>query len=217
MPGSEDKELIKNVRVNKDMEGNILLSSVCQRLQEQGFNVSGMRVSYYCPSEEMYIFAGKDPIPIEKDAISITNLSKNRLTLKFRPGQDNNSPKMSQAPQMPQNMDNQPSAYRPQQNNFPPAPMNPIIQPQQTQPPPPVPAPQQQMPTPGIPPTPPMESEPQEKEAGLDQGNCEIWSTAKANRRTKERKISFVIEKVSMWRKLYNGIQDNTGKIVRYR
>jgi hypothetical protein len=44
----------------------------------------------------------------------------------------------------------------------------------------------------------------------------EIWSTTKANRRTKERKISFVIEKVSMWRKLYNGIQDNTGKIVRY-
>jgi len=34
-------------------------------------------------------------------------------------------------------------------------------------------------------------------------------------RRTKERKISFVIEKVSLWRKLYNGIQDGD-KIVRY-
>ena len=34
-------------------------------------------------------------------------------------------------------------------------------------------------------------------------------------RRTKERKISFVIEKVSLWRKLYNGIQDGNN-IVRY-
>ena len=54
-------------------------------------------------------------------------------------------------------------------------------------------------------------------EAKGDGNTLEIWSSAKANRRTKERKISFVIEKVSMWRKLYNGIQDNQGKIVRYR
>ncbi len=38
----------------------------------------------------------------------------------------------------------------------------------------------------------------------------------KASRRTKERKIGFIIEKVSMWRKLYNGIQDNNGNIIRY-
>jgi hypothetical protein len=37
------------------------------------------------------------------------------------------------------------------------------------------------------------------------------------NRRTKERKISFVIEKVSMWRKLYNGYDDpKTGKTMKY-
>jgi hypothetical protein len=56
-----------------------------------------------------------------------------------------------------------------------------------------------------------------EKGSNVEEGNQEIWSSSKANRRTKERKISFVIEKVSMWRKLYNGIQDNQGKIVRYR
>jgi hypothetical protein len=56
-----------------------------------------------------------------------------------------------------------------------------------------------------------------EKGSNVEEGNQEIWSSSKANRRTKERKISFVIEKVSMWRKLYNGIQDNSGKIVRYR
>lgn len=64
---------------------------------------------------------------------------------------------------------------------------------------------------------PALEVEEKEQEEAPDQNNMEIWSSAKANRRTKERKISFVIEKVSMWRKLYNGIQDNTGKIVRYR
>ncbi len=65
--------------------------------------------------------------------------------------------------------------------------------------------------------TPALETEPKKEDVSQDQSNMEIWSSAKANRRTKERKISFVIEKVSMWRKLYNGIQDNTGKIVRYR
>jgi len=44
----------------------------------------------------------------------------------------------------------------------------------------------------------------------------EIWSNGKANRRTKERKISFVIEKVSMWRKLYNGIPGKEQKLIRY-
>eukprot|EP00825_Cyclidium_porcatum_P049060 TRINITY_DN839_c0_g1_i1.p1 TRINITY_DN839_c0_g1~~TRINITY_DN839_c0_g1_i1.p1 ORF type:complete len:401 (+),score=116.53 TRINITY_DN839_c0_g1_i1:35-1237(+) len=31
-------------------------------------------------------------------------------------------------------------------------------------------------------------------------------------RRTKERKIGFIIEKVAEWRQLYNGVQDQTGK-----
>jgi hypothetical protein len=39
---------------------------------------------------------------------------------------------------------------------------------------------------------------------------------SKAQKRTKERKIGFIIEKVSLWRKLYNGIPDNTGRMVRY-
>lgn len=92
MPKSEDKELIKNVRASKDGTDRLLLSSVCQRLIESGFNVAGTLVSYYSPIEEMYIFVGKDPIPKEKDGISMNNLSKNRLVLKFRAG-DNGSPK----------------------------------------------------------------------------------------------------------------------------
>lgn len=91
MPGSEDKELIKWVRASRDDKGRILLNSVCQRLQELGFKVAGTFVSYYSPDDEMYIFAGKEPISYEKDGISIDNLVKNRLQLKFRPGQDQGS------------------------------------------------------------------------------------------------------------------------------
>eukprot|EP00357_Protocruzia_adherens_P000120 CAMPEP_0115020620 /NCGR_PEP_ID=MMETSP0216-20121206/30287_1 /TAXON_ID=223996 /ORGANISM="Protocruzia adherens, Strain Boccale" /LENGTH=203 /DNA_ID=CAMNT_0002392595 /DNA_START=493 /DNA_END=1104 /DNA_ORIENTATION=- len=36
------------------------------------------------------------------------------------------------------------------------------------------------------------------------------------NRRTKERKIGFIIEKVALWRKLYNGIKGADGELVRY-
>lgn len=38
---------------------------------------------------------------------------------------------------------------------------------------------------------------------------------AKASRRTKERKIGYIIEKVSKWRKLYNGIENSSGEIVK--
>jgi hypothetical protein len=34
--------------------------------------------------------------------------------------------------------------------------------------------------------------------------------------RTKERTIQDIIEKVSLWRKLYNGVQDNDGNLLRY-
>ena len=88
MPGWEDKELIKWVRASRDDKGRILLNSVCQRLQELGFKVAGTLVSYYSPIDEMYTFVGKEPIPLEKDGVPIENLSKNRLHLKFRPGQD---------------------------------------------------------------------------------------------------------------------------------
>jgi hypothetical protein len=83
---------------------------------------------------------------------------------------------------------------------------NPIHQ--QIAPPPPVPEPVQHSSI--------MPQDVGDDTSNQDGNNIEIWSSTKANRRTKERKISFVIEKVSMWRKLYNGIQDNTGKIVRY-
>jgi hypothetical protein len=109
MPGSEDKELIKNVRASRDQNGKLLISSVCEKLKEQGFNVSGTMVSYFCPSEEMYTFIGNDPIPVQKDGVAIENLSNNRLYLKFRPGNDS-SPRGIKAAPIPNamNMQQQP-------------------------------------------------------------------------------------------------------------
>lgn len=42
-----------------------------------------------------------------------------------------------------------------------------------------------------------------------------IANVNNANKRTKERSISDIIEKVSLWRKLYNGVQRD-GTLVRY-
>ena len=35
-------------------------------------------------------------------------------------------------------------------------------------------------------------------------------------KRMKERTIQDIIEKVSLWRKLYNGVQDKDGNLLRY-
>jgi len=36
------------------------------------------------------------------------------------------------------------------------------------------------------------------------------------NKRTKERQIRFVVERVSLWRKLYNGVDLGNGETIRY-
>ena len=46
--------------------------------------------------------------------------------------------------------------------------------------------------------------------------NTKDHQKTKIQKRTKERKIGFIIEKVSLWRQLYNGVPDSTGKVVRY-
>ena len=37
----------------------------------------------------------------------------------------------------------------------------------------------------------------------------------KKSKRSKERKINFIIEKVLLWRKLYNGFDDGNGNIIK--
>jgi hypothetical protein len=37
----------------------------------------------------------------------------------------------------------------------------------------------------------------------------------KKSKRSKERKINFIIEKVLLWRKLYNGFEDEKGNTIK--
>lgn len=37
----------------------------------------------------------------------------------------------------------------------------------------------------------------------------------KKSKRSKERKINFIIEKVLLWRKLYNGFEDEKGNLIK--
>ena len=58
-------------------------------------------------------------------------------------------------------------------------------------------------------------------EPRLEEDNSEDNSYAneggnQVKKRTKERKIVEVIEKVSLWRKLYNGVQDGKGNLLRF-
>lgn len=43
-----------------------------------------------------------------------------------------------------------------------------------------------------------------------------IVQDSNLKKRTKERKISFIIEKVNLWRKLYTGFPDENGKLQKY-
>lgn len=45
--------------------------------------------------------------------------------------------------------------------------------------------------------------------------SAQLEDDSKASRRTKERKIGYIIEKVARWRNLYNGIVNSKGEHVR--
>jgi hypothetical protein len=45
--------------------------------------------------------------------------------------------------------------------------------------------------------------------------NEDCHRSTKTSRRTKERKIGHIIEKVSKWRKLYNGVQSTAGELIK--
>lgn len=49
-----------------------------------------------------------------------------------------------------------------------------------------------------------------------DNNNKLTRQPSKKNKRTKERKIGYIIEKVNKWRKLYNGFNDELGKFTKY-
>lgn len=62
----------------------------------------------------------------------------------------------------------------------------------------------------------PSYSTQQNNSATTNNTNANNSTPVKQGRRTKERKIGFIIEKVALWRKLYNGVVNENGETVRY-
>ena len=50
----------------------------------------------------------------------------------------------------------------------------------------------------------------------VNNSNAQKDPIKKKEKRTKERKIGFIIEKVNAWRKLYNGFYNENGEHTRY-
>ena len=48
----------------------------------------------------------------------------------------------------------------------------------------------------------------------VDENNQNVHINANS-KRSKERKIGYIIEKVYLWRKLYNGFTDNNGNFIK--
>lgn len=48
----------------------------------------------------------------------------------------------------------------------------------------------------------------------IDENNQNVFINANS-KRSKERKIGYIIEKVYLWRKLYNGFTDENGKFIK--
>lgn len=66
-----------------------------------------------------------------------------------------------------------------------------------------------------------METESLKNELGNEvsnklHGGKTLESFVDQDKRTKERQIRFVVERVSLWRKLYNGVELGNGETVRY-
>lgn len=54
----------------------------------------------------------------------------------------------------------------------------------------------------------------EENTDNIDESNQNMFINVKS-KRSKERKIGYIIEKVYLWRKLYNGFEDEKGNLVK--
>lgn len=142
LPGSSEKELIRNMEAPILPNGSLRLRMILSNLKQLGFPVEGTLVSYYSLKEKFHVYCGKDPLPetahIPNDELLIEEERRPRVELRLKAG------------------------------------LKPTIL--------------------------------KEEQPGDDA----------SKRRTKERKIGFIIERVSLWRKLYNGVPDGNNNIIRY-
>lgn len=58
------KTLFKNQPVSYDPRGNLLLAPILKTLSDEGgFRIESHSISYFSIADEVFVFAGKDPIP----------------------------------------------------------------------------------------------------------------------------------------------------------
>lgn len=148
LPGSTEKELIRNLEVPLMADGGLLLRPLIFSLKKLGFGLEGALVSYKSVKEDVYVYCGSDPLP-----------------------ESAHVPREELAGQGEEEEDRRPRVELRLKAGL-------------------------------------------RATAALEEGPGEGADAGK--RRTKERKIGFIIERVSLWRKLYNGVPDGSNNIVRY-
>ena len=81
----EEKELIRNVEVERDLNHNFKLAPIIRHLQEMGIATKDCSIPYKSAQENAFVFCGKDPIK-EDSSFSFNDLEQpgNRLTIRLR-------------------------------------------------------------------------------------------------------------------------------------
>ena len=69
----DEKEIIKNIEVERDLHNNIKLAPILRKLADYNLSVKDTSISYKSHLENAWIFVAKDPIP-EDFAISVNDL-----------------------------------------------------------------------------------------------------------------------------------------------
>jgi hypothetical protein len=73
------------VEFERDQWGNIKLTPIIEHIQSMGFSVKDNLISYFSSSDQVFVFAGRDPLPTQT-TIPIEDVDFNqRLTIKCRP------------------------------------------------------------------------------------------------------------------------------------
>ena len=83
MPGSEDKELIKDLQVEGSKTEGVKIQSAIERLIEIGYPVQESLVSYFSPEDDLYTFVRKEPL-LDSDIAPSSAIVSSRLYLRFR-------------------------------------------------------------------------------------------------------------------------------------
>lgn len=81
----EEKELIRNIDIDRDINNNIRLAPILRRLNDMGFPVKDTVVSYRSHIENAFIYVGKEPLT-EDTCVSFNDLEppNHRLVLRCR-------------------------------------------------------------------------------------------------------------------------------------